>query len=249
LENNDWASAYNRFDAVASAGLPVSFYAQVNSSKDNNVVRAAKVEIGRDNVRLVYLSNYNTKKKISEPPDEAAGDDDLGNLITSASIPPDTKIEGLSLSVADIQAIQTGNGFIAMKRQKDQLMVVPVFMTAYIPVEGRAAREFGNEYTRMFVRYLGYENARLGKEGMTFGEKLNLGYSFVQLGMSVFSAVGDGGMSSYDAFMALRKVAHTLKVDVKTLQKTMSDQRRTLESLTFKSIPTQTVQLAYRDHL
>jgi len=249
LENNDWPSAYNRFDAVASAGLPVSFYAQVNSSKDNNVVRAAKVEIGRDNVRLVYLSNYNTKKKISEPPDEAAGDDDLGNLITSASIPPDTKIEGLSLSVADIQAIQTGNGFIAMKRQKDQLMVVPVFMTAYIPVEGRAAREFGNEYTRMFVRYLGYENARLGKEGMTFGEKLNLGYSFVQLGMSVFSAVGDGGMSSYDAFMALRKVAHTLKVDVKTLQKTMSDQRRTLESLTFKSIPTQTVQLAYRDHL
>ena len=79
-----------------------------------------------------------------------------------------------------------------MKRQKDQLMVVPVFMTAYTPVEGRAAREFGNEYTRMFVRYLGYENARLGKEGMTFGEKLNLGYSFVQLGMSVFSAVGDG---------------------------------------------------------
>jgi hypothetical protein len=29
----------------------------------------------------------------------------------------------------------------------------------------------------------------------------------------------------------------------------MSDQRRTLEGLTFKPIPTQSVQLAYRDHL
>jgi hypothetical protein len=101
----------------------------------------------------------------------------------------------------------------------------------------------------MFVRYLGYENARLGKEGMTFGEKLKLGYSFVDLGMSIFDSVATGGLTSYDSVMALRHVALTLKVDTRTLQKTMSDQRRTLEGLTFKPIPTQPVQLAYRDHL
>jgi len=84
---------------------------------------------------------------------------------------------------------------------------------------------------------------------MTSGEKLNLGYSFVQLGMSIFSSVGDGGVSSFDAPMALRKLAKTLKVDTRTLQKTMGDQRRTLEGLTFKAIPTQPVELAYRDHL
>ena len=63
LENNDWSSAYNRFDAVASAGLPVSFYAQVNSSKDNNVVRAAKVEIGKDNVRPRCTCRTTTLKR------------------------------------------------------------------------------------------------------------------------------------------------------------------------------------------
>jgi hypothetical protein len=249
LEDNNWPSAYNRYDAVASAGQPVSFYAQVNSSKDSKVVRAAKIEIGKDNVRLVYLSSYNVRKKISEPPEEAAGDDDLGNLVTSAAIPPDPKIEGVTLSLADIRAVQTANGFIALRRQKDDLMILPVFMVAYVPVEGHAAREFGNEYTRMFVRYLGYENARLGKEGMTFGEKLKLGYSFAQLGMSIFGSVMDGGMSSYDSAMALKNVAVTLRVDTRTLQKTMSDQRRTLEGLTFKAIPTQTVQLSYRDRL
>ena len=101
----------------------------------------------------------------------------------------------------------------------------------------------------MFVRYLGYENTRLGKEGMTFGEKLILGYSFVQLGMSIFGSVADGGLGSFDSVMALRKVAMTLKVDTRTQQKTMADQQRTLEGLTFKAIPTQQVELAYRDHL
>jgi tetratricopeptide (TPR) repeat protein len=249
LENNDWPSAYNRYDAVASAGLPISFYAQVNSSKDNKVVRAAKVEISKDTVHLEYLSSYNVKKKISEPPDEPAGDDDLGNLVTSAALPPDPRVEGLSIPLADIQGVQTEKGFITVKRAKDQLMIVPVFMVAYTPVEGRAAREFGNEYTRMFVRYLGYENARLGKEGMTFGDKFKLGFSFVDLGMSVFVAVSSGGLGSYNAIQSLRHLAHTLNVDTKTLQKTMTDQRRMLEGMTFKAIPTQPAQLAYRDHL
>ena len=249
LENNDWTSAYDRYDAVASGGLPVSFYAQVSSSKDNKVVRAAKVEIGKESVRVVYLSYYNVKKKISEAPDEPAGDDDLGNLVTSATIPPDPKIEGFTVSLADLQNVKTESGFITMKREKEQFTIIPVFMTAYTPVEGHAAREFGNEYTRMFVRYLGYENARMGKEGMTFGEKLKLGYSFVQLGMSVFQAVTDGGFSSYEAAMALRNVAKTLKVDTKTLQKTMADQRRALDGLAFKAIPVQAVQLTYRDHI
>ena len=105
LENNDWPSVYSRYDAMASAGLPVSFYAQVSSSKDNKVVRAAKVEIGKDTMHLVYLSSYNVKKKISEPPEEPAGDDDLGNLITSTALPPDPKVEGLSIPLADIQGV------------------------------------------------------------------------------------------------------------------------------------------------
>ncbi len=249
LENNNWPSAYNRFDAVASAGLPVSFYAQVTSSKDKKVVRAAKVEIGKGSVRLVYLSSYNVSKKISEPPKEPAGDDDLGNLVTSAALPPDPRIEGLTIPLADIQGVRTEASVVTVKRQKDELMIVPVFMSAYTPLAGKAARQFGNEYTRMFVRYLGYANARLGKEGMTFGEKLTLGMSFVDFGISMFTAIGTGGLGAYDAFAALRRVSQTLKVDTKTLQKTTSDQRRTLEGLTFKAIPTQLMQFGYRDQL
>jgi hypothetical protein len=35
----------------------------------------------------------------------------------------------------------------------------------------------------------------------------------------------------------------------RSLQKTVADQRRALEGLTFKAIPARPVQLSYRDHL
>jgi tetratricopeptide (TPR) repeat protein len=56
LQGNDWPGAFRNYDAVASQSFPVSFYAQVNSARDSKVVRATKVEIGTDAVRLVYLS-------------------------------------------------------------------------------------------------------------------------------------------------------------------------------------------------
>jgi hypothetical protein len=84
---------------------------------------------------------------------------------------------------------------------------------------------------------------------MTFGERLQLGFSFVDFGFSVVGAIAYGGLGAYDAFAALHRVSQTLKVDTKSLQRTTSEQRRTLEGLTFKTIPTQVVQLAFRDSL
>jgi hypothetical protein len=249
LEDNDWSAAFRSFDAVASSGMPVSFYAQTNSSRDNKEVRATKIEIGRQSVRLVYLSSYNAKKRTSEPPLTPAGDDDLGNLAVSESRLPDLAAQSIVISMGDLEGIQTNQNFVIMKLHKEQTMLAPVYMVAFTPTEGRIAREFGNQYTRMFVRYLGYENARLGKEGMTFGEKLSLGYSFAETGMSIFNAVGSGGVESYSAFQNTMKLIGKLRTDLSSLQHRLSEQRRVLEGLQFKAIPIEPVVLSYRDHL
>ena len=249
LEDNDWPSAFRSLDAVASAGMPVSFYAQLNSSRDNKDVRATKIEIGRNDVRLVYLSSYNAKKKTSEPPASPAGDDALGNLAVSETAPPDPSAESTTLDVADLEGVQTNQNFVMVKLHKDQLTLAPVYMTAFTPIAGKTAREFGNEYTRIFVRYLGYENARLGKEGMTFGEKLSLGYTFAETGMSIFDAVTSGGMDSLGALRNTMKLVGKLRTDLASLQRTLADQRRVLDGLQFKVIPAEPVVLSYRDHL
>jgi len=247
FEGNNWTGAYHCFDAVASQGLPVSFYAQVNSERDSKIVRAAKLEVAKETIRIVYLSSYNAKKKVTGPPDKPAGEDDLGELVISPQHPPASDVESLTISLNDLKGVETEQNFVVLKLAKDKLYLAPVYMVAFAPVEGQASRRFGNEYTRLFVRYLGFENARLGKEGMTFGEKFHLTIKFAELGYEVFDAVNSGGVNSYNAFRVLRQVARQLNIDLNRLERSMTEQRRAVDGMQFKVIPTQTAQLEFRD--
>ncbi len=227
--------------------MPVSFYAQLNDKHDSKFIRATKLEIGKDAVRLVYLSSYNGKKRITEAPENPAGDDDLGNLVTSVGQPPDEHAEALSIQSADLKSVETNKSLVVLKLNKDELYLAPVYMITYTPFEGPVARSFGNEYTRLFVRYLGYETAKLGKEGMTFGEKVKLGYSFLDTAMSYYSAVTSGGIDSYSAFSSTRKLAHTLNVDLGSLRQSIGEQRRAVDGMQFKIIPSEPIQLPFRE--
>ena len=84
---------------------------------------------------------------------------------------------------------------------------------------------------------------------LTFGEKLKLGYTFAQTGMSFFDAVSSGGIQSYEALQGSLKLAGALRVNLSNLRRSMADQHRALGGLEFKPIPNQTVELAYQDHL
>lgn len=185
LQGNNWPEAFCSYDAVASQGYPVSFFAQVNSARDSKVVRATKVEIGSDAVRLLHLSSYDPKKRASVPPAKPAGEDNLGNLVVSAAQPPDAQAEAQTIRADDLKGIETDKNFVVLKLAKDRVYLAPLNMLSETPFEGGASRAFGNEYTRLFVRYLGYESAKLGKEGMTAGEKFGLGFEIARIGVGV----------------------------------------------------------------
>jgi len=189
LEANDWPAAFHSFDAPAARHVPVSFFAQVSSAHNSGEVRAAKVEIGSNAVRLGYLSSYNTSTHVAGPPNSPAGDDDLGNLVISTSEDVDTEAEAFTVGAADLKGVETKNNFVVLKLSNDDLYLSPVYMLSATPFEGRASRSFGNEYTRLFIRYLGYEDARLGAEGMTSGDKFKLGLTIALAGYSTFRTV------------------------------------------------------------
>jgi tetratricopeptide (TPR) repeat protein len=211
LEANDWPAALNSFDAPAARNLPVSFYAQVSSAHNSGEVRAAKVEIGSNTVRLVYLSSYDTSKHVTEPPNSPAGDDDLGNLVVSTAHDVDAEAEAFTVSATDLKAVETKNNFVDLKLSNDDLYLAPVYMLAAAPFEGRASRSFGNEYTRLFVRYLGYEDAKLGAEGMTAGDKFKLGLGIALTGYSSFRTVG-GIYAAYGNARRVSQLLHLLSV-------------------------------------
>jgi hypothetical protein len=276
LQGNDWAGALRNYDAVASQGFPVSFYAQVDSSRDHKEIRAAKVEIGADTVRLVYLSSYDPKKQISVAPERPAGDDDLGNLVISAEELPDIGGEIRTILPADLKGIETEKNFVVLKLAKENIYLAPVDLVSDVPFEGGASRTYGNEYTRLFIRYLGFEDARLGKEGMTTGEKVKLGFQIAQIGASIGASVATMGMgapAAYGAALQTAQIVHALAImrgvseainvagyartglqlddklqtSLATLQRTTNDQRSVIAGLSFKMIPEEPPALKFRE--
>ena len=275
LQGNNWPEAFRSYDAVASQGFPVSFYAQVNSARDSKVVRATKVEIGTDALRLVYLSSYDPKKRVSVPPAKPPGLDNLGNLVVSAAQPPDAQAEAMTIRADDLKGIETDKNFVVLKLAKDRIYLAPLNMLSEIPFEGGASRAFGNEYTRLFARYLGYESAKLGKEGMTAGERFKLGFEIARIGMGV-GMMGMGAPVAYGSAVRMARLAHALQVyrtyrsvargvhvadmgDAATrladdlqmsttaLERTISDQQRAIVGTEFKIIPTQQIPLKFRE--
>ena len=211
LQGNNWPEAYRSYDAVASQGFPVSFYAQEPTGTDNKQVRAVKVEVGTKTIRIITLAVYNPDKKISEAPDQSAGDDDLGNLVISASIPPDSDAQAVIIKPEDLKGIETQNNFVVLKLEKEKIYLAPLNMLSTVPFEGGASRTYGNEYTRMFIRYLGFEDAKLGKEGMTTGEKFKLGFEIARIGMSA-AMMGITAPVAYGSAVRMVQLIHALNV-------------------------------------
>jgi tetratricopeptide (TPR) repeat protein len=277
LQGNNWPEAFRSYDVVASQGMPVSFFAQVNSAHDKKGVGAAKIEIGADAMRLVYLSSYDPKKEVSVPPAGPAGDDNLGNLVVSPAHPPDPQAEALTIRTDDLKGIETDKNFVVLKLAKDRIYLAPLNLLSEAPFEGGASRSFGNEYTRLFRRYLGYETAKLGKEGMTTGEKFRMGFEIARIGMAV-GMMGVGAPMAYGSAMRMAQLAHALQVyrayrsvasvarginmaDASTrladdlqmsaaaLERNIVDQQRAIVGTQFKIIPTQQNPPKFREKL
>jgi tetratricopeptide (TPR) repeat protein len=272
LQGNNWPAAFQSYDAVASQGFPVSFFAQVNSAHENKVVRATKVEISNDAIRLVYLSVYDPKTQLSVPPKKPPGEDGLGNLVVSAGQPPDMQAESLTIHAAELKGVETDKSFVVLKLTNDKVYLSPLNMLSSTPFEGGASRSFGNEYTRLFVRYLGYESAKLGKEGMTTGEKFKLGFEVARIGVSI-GMMGVGAPMAYGSALRMARLVHALQTfhsvaqgarganiaeattrladDVQmsstALEQTVRDEQRVIQSAAFKVIPTQPLAPKFRE--
>jgi tetratricopeptide (TPR) repeat protein len=288
LQGYDWPEAYLSYDAVASQGLPVSFYGQVTSTRDAATVHAAKIEILADAVRIIYLAWYDTDKQVSAPPSRPAGTDALGNLVLSAGESSDAQAEELDIRAADLKGIETEQNFVVLKLDGAELHIAPLELLADVPFALGAARSFGNAYTRLFARYLGYTDAKLGPEGLSAGETFRVGLLIATAAMPV-GMLGTGAGAAYASAVRtarlgyaaahargaarLAQVQRTLQsyqsiaqdlrlaraggatsrvavdrpLDAETLERTAADQRRSLEGLVFKVIPTGARVPAFRD--
>jgi tetratricopeptide (TPR) repeat protein len=246
LQANDGRSAIRSFDVVASQGLPVAFYAEMRGHKQD---QAVKCELSRDRVRMIFLSSYD-KKGNAVKPNKAAGEDGLGDMVMAPS-DPRQQFDSLDVSLSDIKKAGTERGLIKLKLAQQDIYLSPIYLPSYTPVEGPQARRFANNYTRLFVRYPGLEDSKLGTEGMSGGEKFILGYKIASAGadMATSGFSGIGAISSIQDIISITRTIQaamaSVSVSFASWEKSVDDQQQLLAGKSFKSIPAKPMNLAF----
>ena len=249
LQANDGQAAIKNFDAVASQGLPPSFYAEMHTRKFD---RAVKCELTSDRVHLIFLSSYD-KKGNPTAPEKPAGDDGLGDL-TLAPGDKRQEPESLDLSSNEIKKVETDKGLLTVKAGKQEIRLSPIYLTSYTPVEGPPARRFANNYTRLFIRYPGLEDSKLGAEGMTGGEKVKMGFNIANDSLNIATSLNPIGsiqatMSAISIARTIHSAMASLRVSFASWERSVADQQRLLSGPAFKTIPTGPVTLAFVQEL
>ena len=247
LQANDGRSAIKSFDVVASQGLPVSFYAEMRGHKQD---QAVKCELHHDGLRLISLTSYD-KKGNATPPSKPAGEDGLGDMVIEADAERLQAFESLELSLSDIKKVETDKGVLKLKLTQQEIHLSPIYLPSFTPIDGPPARRFANNYTRLFVRYPGLEDSKLGSEGMTGGEKFKMGYniatSSVDIAMSGFTPIS--AISSVQDAISITRTIHSamasLSVSFASWERSVDDQQQLLAGKEFKAIPVQPANLAF----
>ncbi len=247
LQANDGHSASRSFDVVASQGLPVAFYGELRDRKHD---QAVKCELSHDRVRLIYLSSYD-KKGNPAPPSKPAGDDGLGDMVIDPSTPRQQGFDSLDVTLSEIKKVETDKGMLKLKLTKQEVWLAPIYLPSFTPVEGPQARRFANNYTRLFIRYPGLEDSKLGTEGMSGGEKFMMGYNIANasadIAMSGFGGVG--AIASVQDIISITRTIRaamvSLSVSFATWEKSVEDQQQLLAGKAFKAIPTEQASLVF----
>jgi hypothetical protein len=140
---------------------------------------------------------------------------------------------------------------LKLKLAQQDVYLSPIYLPSFTPIEGPQARRFANTYTRLFVRYPGLEDSKLGTEGMSGGEKFVMGYNIANasadIAMSGFGGIG--AISSVQDIISITRTVRaamvSLSVSFASWEKSVEDQQQLLAGKAFKSIPIQPVNLAF----
>ena len=103
---------------------------------------------------LDFLSSYDKQAKPTAPKKQA-GEDGLGDIVVDPWSERKQDVESFTINAADIKSIETKNGHLMLKMAKEEITLSPIYLPAFPPSDGPAGRRFGNNYTRLFVRYPG----------------------------------------------------------------------------------------------
>jgi hypothetical protein len=154
------------------------------------------------------------------------------------------------MKTADLKKVETKYSLVLIKLSDRDLWLTPLNLTGFTPYQGPSARKFANVYTRLFRDDLGIEDAKLGKESLTSGEKVQIGFAFAGMAAGAAGASGlMGGTMSAMSPTFLNTSVVMMQTSTAYLQKSSREEHEMLEANDYKLIPTEPFQLTFREDL
>ena len=132
------------------------------------------------------------------------------------SAPRQQGIDSLDLTLNEIRKVETDKGVLKLKLAQQDVYLSPIYLPSFTPIEGPQARRFANTYTRLFVRYPGLEDSKLGTEGMSGGEKFMMGYNIANASADIAMS-GFGGIGAISSVQDLISITRTVRAAMVSL--------------------------------
>lgn len=256
LQRNDMQSALRSMQILDAADVPVSFYGwvymrpiQQEKDKDRGPRELAKIELDKQAFRLTDIGFCNLKKHKSTLAFGLPQSDSDRLRGFGQSAPTPGYQPALNLRRDQIKKIETRNEFVyvqidgsGVKHRK--LLIEPVQLASEVPLKGPGARRYANQYTSMLSDRLQFDEAKLGKESLTAGEKFEMVERFVNLAFEVYGAVGNP-LGAYTAVRDAQKLTmymNAMRAQTKTGRFTQS---QTSLEYKLRALPVETLSLSF----
>ena len=256
---NDFRCVRASFDAQRSLSLPVSFYGAVFYKGVEPEKRAkeprtyGKFEFEKGVLRFAEISTVNPKKQTAQLPVPLAGEDRLGRLGTADGL-RQAGFYGFTVAASAIKYFETQNGQLYLelddkKIKRRKMLIEPLSFLIAVPPGGPGARRYMNNYINIAETYGGVENARLGKESTTAGEKLKMVYNIASIGIDVTSIMFGDFSAIINVASDVNKLGHRVALNQRQAKLLATERRQAIRGIAFKAIPTEPARLTFRKDL
>lgn len=206
-QTNDFGAMRESIETLRSSDSAIYFYGivydkQLHKKKEleRKSRRLVKIEVEHGVLRVADLARFKGAHRAAASSATIDGATATSALATEDSL-SDAEFTGFSVPLENVKKIETRNEFVYLELtgkdvKEKHLYLEPLHLAIDVPFEGPGARRYANNYARLLIRYGGFDTAKLGKESMTFSEKVSMTESFLSLGYEAFAMDPIGGLQT-----------------------------------------------------
>lgn len=236
-QGNNHSSARRSFDALKAHGREPAFFTKIYTEPAKKRI-LARVSFGSGEIKIRSLASYDPSQKAWQQNWKESAIEDV--LWSEA-------VEGLEekrIPLDSVRRIATKAFQVLIESGGTSYYLTPFYISGEIPASGPAARQFGNNYTRLFRRYAEFEDIHLGKEKLTAGEIFGmvLGAATASLGSYALATSASNAYNSTQTLMNYMQVAMDT---FGAYQRYALEQRQMVQQSDFKILPVGSVQLDF----